>query len=79
MGIGWYSKQGDWENTHNYSLSKKSIQLLKKIDSSSYKSSVRDYHTLNVLHHLGLKNFVIVSDFDLNHSKICFLVMGLRR
>lgn len=61
MGIGWYSKQGDWENTHNYSLSKKSIQLLKKIDSSPYKSSVRDYHTLNVLHHLGMKNFVMTA------------------
>lgn len=61
MGIGWYSKQGDWNNTHNYPLSDKTIQLLKKIDSSGFKSSVRDYHTLNALQTLGFKNFIMTA------------------
>jgi len=61
MGIGWYSKQGDWSNTHNYSLSDKTIELLKKIDSTGFKSSVRDYHTLNTLQTLGFKNFIMTA------------------
>ena len=61
MGIGWYSKQGDWNKTHNYSLSEQTIELLKKIDSSGFKSSVRDYHTLNTLHTLGFKNFIMTA------------------
>ena len=32
MGIGWYSKQGLWKNTHDYPLSHSSIELLKKIN-----------------------------------------------
>lgn len=57
MGIGWYSKQGLWKNTHDYPLSHSSIELLKKINNSGYQSSVRDYHTLNVLNNLGFSNF----------------------
>jgi len=59
MGIGWYSPEGDWKNTQNYPLSENSIKLLKKINNSGYKSSVRDYHTKNVLNSLGLNNFLM--------------------
>lgn len=56
MGIGWKSLKGDWEDSYHYPLSPKTIELLKKIDNSGYSSSVRDYHTLNVLMHGGFKN-----------------------
>ncbi|MDC4991036.1 polysaccharide pyruvyl transferase family protein [Acinetobacter baumannii] len=49
MGIGWYSKQGDWINSYNYPLGEKTLQLLDRIKNSGYLSSVRDYHTLNSL------------------------------
>ena len=49
MGIGWYSKQGNWEHTYNYSLSQNTHKLLERIKNSGYLSSVRDYHTLNSL------------------------------
>ncbi len=57
MGVGWYSKQGDWKNTHDYNLDAKSIELLTRINDAPYYSSVRDYHTKNVLNTLGLTNF----------------------
>lgn len=59
MGIGWYSKKGDWDETHNYPLSKRTIALLDRIENSGIKSSVRDYHTLNVLQSLGYRNFLM--------------------
>lgn len=59
LGIGWYSHQGRWIDTHNYPLSDLSIELLDKIEASGYKSSVRDYHTLNVLNQKGYKQFVM--------------------
>jgi len=59
MGIGWYSQEGEWKNTHKYKLDNKSKLLLEKINNSGYLSSVRDYHTLNTLEHLGLKNFLM--------------------
>lgn len=49
MGVGWYSKQGNWEDTYNYSLSEKTLKLLSRIKNSGYFSSVRDYHTINSL------------------------------
>jgi hypothetical protein len=57
MGIGWKSLRGGWEDTYHYPLSKTTLSLLDKIESSGYVSSVRDYHTLNVLHQRGYKNF----------------------
>jgi len=59
MGIGWYSQRGDWEDTHNYKLDNKSLELLEKINNSGHMSSVRDYHTLNTLHSFGMKNFLM--------------------
>ncbi len=59
MGIGWYSQRGEWKDTHNYKLDNKSLELLEKINNSGYMSSVRDYHTLNTLHSLGMKNFLM--------------------
>lgn len=49
MGVGYKEENGHWMNTHFYPLSSSTRQLLRKIDASGYKSSVRDYHTLNVL------------------------------
>lgn len=59
MGIGWHSQRGEWKDTHNYALDKQSLKLLEKINNSGYMSSVRDYHTLNVLHSLGMNNFLM--------------------
>ncbi len=59
MGIGWNSLKGNWNNTHNYKLNTQSKKLIERIDQSGYLSSVRDYHTLNVLHSIGMKNFLM--------------------
>jgi len=59
MGVGWKDPQGDWKNTYRYKLSSESIKLLDKIDTSGYSSSVRDYHTLNVLQIKGYKSFIM--------------------
>jgi len=59
MGIGWHSQRGEWQDTHNYLLDNQSLKLLEKINTSEYMSSVRDYHTLNILHSLGMKNFLM--------------------
>lgn len=59
MGVGWYSQQGDWRNTHKYFLNKASRELLDRIASDGYLSSVRDYHTLNVLTHMGYDNYLM--------------------
>ncbi|MCP4991071.1 MAG: polysaccharide pyruvyl transferase family protein [Colwellia sp.] len=59
MGIGWYSQKGEWKDTHNYKLDDSSLKLLERINKSGYMSSVRDYHTLNVLHSIGLHNFLM--------------------
>jgi len=49
MGVGWKSMQGQWKNTYLYELTNTTIQLLDKIEKNEFFSSVRDYHTLNVL------------------------------
>ena len=59
MGIGWKSPDGSWESTHRYPLSPATLELLKRIDKTGYSSSVRDYHTANVLFHYGLKNVLM--------------------
>jgi len=59
MGLGWKDSQGDWEDTYQYKLSFDSMKLLKKIENSGYLSSVRDYHTLNLLQLKGFKNFLM--------------------
>ncbi|MGH8370059.1 MAG: polysaccharide pyruvyl transferase family protein, partial [Gammaproteobacteria bacterium] len=57
LGIGWKSLTGNWSDTRNYPLSRDTLRLLQRIDRSGYLSSVRDYHTLNVLFHHGFNNF----------------------
>ena len=42
LGIGWKSAAGRWPDTHDYPLSEKSIELIKTIDESPCRSSVRD-------------------------------------
>src|SRR6056297_628788 len=56
MGIGWKSQSGSWADTHNYALSKDTLKLLKKIDETGYLSSVRDFHSQNVLYNYGITN-----------------------
>lgn len=75
MGIGWKSPTGDWSDTYDYELSKESIDLLRKIDNSGFISSVRDYHTLNVLWFKGFDNFIMTGcpayyDFDFLGSEV---------
>jgi hypothetical protein len=59
MAIGCKSPYGSWEATHHYPLTEGSKRLLSRIENSGYASSVRDYHTLNVLYHHGYKNFLM--------------------
>ena len=59
MGVGWKDAQGDWKDTYTYNISSDSLKLLDKIENSGYLSSVRDYHTLNVLQIKGYKNFIM--------------------
>lgn len=57
MGIGWKSARGSWVDSRSYPLSDRTLALLEKIRRSGEFSSVRDYHTLNVLQHHGFDNF----------------------
>lgn len=59
MAIGWKSPVGSWDATHRYSLTEATKQLLARIESSGYLSSVRDYHTLNVLYSHGFRNVLM--------------------
>ncbi len=59
MGIGWKSINGEWKNSYEYPLNQQSIELLEKINSSGYLSSVRDYHTLNSIAFKGYTNFLM--------------------
>lgn len=75
MGIGWYSSQGEWENTYNYPIDMKSKELLDRVKNSGFKSSVRDYHTLNSLWFHGLDNILMTGcpayyDYNFLEKKI---------
>jgi len=59
MGIGWKSIRGNWEDTYSYPLSGDTLELLRKINQSGYQSSVRDYHTLNMLHFKKIDNILM--------------------
>jgi hypothetical protein len=59
MGIGWKSMKGEWGDTYNYTLNSSTLQLLNKVERSGFLSSVRDYHTLNVLQIKGYKNVLM--------------------
>lgn len=70
MGVGWYSSQGDWENTYNYPLDDNTKKLLGRIKDSGYKSSVRDYHTMNSLWFHGVENILMTgcpAYYDFNY------------
>lgn len=57
MGIGWKSPTGAWSDTRTYPLEAGTLSLLRKINASGHLSSVRDYHTLNVLLRHDFENF----------------------
>lgn len=59
MGIGYRDDNGEWENTFRFELSDKTHDLLKKTQVHEYSSSVRCYHTLNVLKSHGYKNVMM--------------------
>lgn len=59
MGIGWKSARGEWEDTHTYPLAPGTLRLLDRIRDSGTLSSVRDFHTLNVLGARGYGNYLM--------------------
>ena len=74
FGIGWKSLTGNWSDTFSYPLNNQSIELLDRINNSGYKSSVRDFHTLNVLRFKGYENFLMTGcpayyDIDFINTK----------
>jgi hypothetical protein len=66
MAVGWRAYPGEWPQTYSYNFSAPSLKLLERIEASGYQSSVRDYHTLNVLLHNGFKSFVMTGCAALN-------------
>lgn len=59
LGVGWKSQSGDWFDSRRYNLSKSTLELLEKTQEHDFKSSVRDYRTLNVLQRHGFGNFLM--------------------
>jgi hypothetical protein len=59
LGVGYRDSNGEWENTSRFELSEKTKLLLSKINYNGYLSSVRCYHTLNVLNAHGFDNFLM--------------------
>jgi hypothetical protein len=59
FGVGYKGTKGTWGENSSYSFSEISMRLLQRIDQSGGKSSVRDYHTLDVLQKKGFENFVM--------------------
>lgn len=59
MGIGWKSHSGLWGDSQSYPLSDKTKQLLKRIEADGLFSSVRDYHTWNVLSRCGMSKVLM--------------------
>jgi hypothetical protein len=70
MGLGQKSPTGTWTDTYNYKLNKETHVLLRIIEKNGYLSSVRDYHSLNVLRNLGYFNVLMTGCpglYDLNY------------
>lgn len=59
MGIGWKSIKGNWDDTFDYPLNGTTLKLLDRIKADGLTSSVRDFHTLNVLTAKGYENFLM--------------------
>jgi hypothetical protein len=57
MAVGWKGRDSRPETVKRYELSEDTLTLLRKIDGSGYQSSVRDFHTLEVLRKYGFNNF----------------------
>ena len=66
MAVGWRAFPGEWPQTYSYQFNEQSLELLKRVESSGYQSSVRDFHTLNVLLHNGFRSFVMTGCAALN-------------
>lgn len=72
MGVGWKSINGRWQDTYDYPLNQTSCKLLDRIKSDGVTSSVRDFHTLNVLQAKGYDNFLMTgcpAYYDLAHLR----------
>lgn len=81
MGIGWKSKSGTFSDTYTYPLNETSKELLTRIESSGYLSSVRDYHTLNTLNNYGFDNLLMTgcpAYYDHNYLNKSFTSSSLR-
>lgn len=59
MGVGWKSLNGDWADTQNYPLSERTVELLRRINEDGLYSSVRDFHTFNVLKRYSVDNVIM--------------------
>lgn len=59
MGVGWKSHSGLWSDSQTYLLSDKTKKLLTRIESDGLASSVRDYHTWNVLSRHGMTKIMM--------------------
>jgi len=59
MGVGWKSATGSWVDTRGYPFTPETVRLLRRVNDSGITSSVRDWHTLNVLQNAGFPNFVM--------------------
>src|SRR5690606_28549227 len=58
LGVGWRGPTGDWALTRHAAFSPASRELLERIREDGLRSSVRDYHTLNVLRRAGIGRVV---------------------
>lgn len=58
MGVGWKSESGTWAHSRDYRFTPDSLRLINRAAESGYLSSVRDYHSENVLRHHGITNVV---------------------
>ena len=59
MGVGWKSLNGDWADSQNYPLSSQTLALLNRINNDGLYSSVRDFHSLNVLNKASVKKAIM--------------------
>lgn len=59
FGLGWKGIPGKWEDTHKYYFATKSYDLLNRIETSGFKSSLRDYLTLNMLRYKDFNNYIM--------------------
>jgi len=59
LGVGYKGATGDWNETRHSGFTPASLTLLSRINKNATPSSVRDFHTLNVLQSQGFHNFVM--------------------